>query len=98
MAYVGYLSRKSSQEIDKFTKKVILWLPLQQKSVLKVVCNENQGGVVEKMAYVGYLTRKSSQEIDKFPKKVKLWIPVQQKRVLSQAPFIAKKYRILSRN
>jgi hypothetical protein len=50
------------------------------------------------MAYVGYLSRKSSQEIKKFPKKVKLWIPVQQKEVLPQAPFKAKKYRILSRN
>jgi hypothetical protein len=61
MAYVGYLSRKSSQEIDKFPKKVKLWLPVRQKSVLNVVCNENEGGVVEKMAYVGYLSRKSSQ-------------------------------------
>ncbi len=33
MAYVGYLSRKSSQEIQKFPKKVKLWLPVQ-KSVL----------------------------------------------------------------
>ncbi len=47
MAYAGYLSWKSSQDIDQFPQKVKLWIPVQQKSVLKqgpfkkVVCNEN---------------------------------------------------------
>jgi hypothetical protein len=43
MAYVGYLSQKSSQEIGKFPKNVKLWLPVHQKKFYRKLPLKQKG-------------------------------------------------------